>query len=105
MDRFVSKRLRLDPATAEINADVPRTRLEINLNWTQLLLVLNTYLMMVFFKVLTMKGKQLSATCLNRQKVVNGSTSSSGNFLSHVKSKCLYFYLYLFIDLFISLGM
>ncbi|KAE9522359.1 hypothetical protein AGLY_017237 [Aphis glycines] len=45
------------------------------------------YLFENFFTVISINVKKLNAVCQNCQKVICGSTSSSGNFLSHIKLK------------------
>ncbi|XP_060871381.1 uncharacterized protein LOC132945627 [Metopolophium dirhodum] len=86
MDRFVTKKIRLDLATGaqEENADDPHLDKS---NQAPLEPPSFKYLFNDFYKVLTVEGKKLSVICQNCQKVVNGSTNSSGNFLSHIKLK------------------
>lgn len=43
------------------------------------------YLFDEFYKIISLKGNKLSASCQNCSKIVNGSINSSGNFLSHYK--------------------
>jgi len=91
MDRFVTKKIRLDLATVatEENADDPHSTIDKS-NQAPLEAPSFKYLFNDFYKVLTVEGKKLSAKCQNCQKVVNGSTNSSGNFLSHIKVSFLY---------------
>lgn len=44
-----------------------------------------TYLFENLFTVVSINDKKLNAVCQNCQKVICGFTSSSGNFLSHIK--------------------
>lgn len=43
------------------------------------------YLFDEFYKVISINGSKLSASCQNCSKIISGSTSSSGNLLSHIK--------------------
>jgi len=43
------------------------------------------YLFNEFYKIISLEGNKLSASCQNCSKIVNGSINSSGNFLSHYK--------------------
>jgi len=89
MDRFVTKKIRLDLAAVETeeNVDDPHSTTNQAPSFK--------YLFNDFYKVLNVEGKKLSVICQNCQKVVNGSTNSSGNFLSHIKvSFCIYYYIY-----------
>lgn len=92
MDRFVTKKIRLDLETVatEENVDDPRSIIDRS-NQAPLEAPSFKYLFNDFYKVLTVEGKKLSAICQNCQKVVNGSTNSSGNFLSHIKVSFVYF--------------
>ncbi|KAF0738974.1 Dimer Tnp hAT domain-containing protein [Aphis craccivora] len=45
------------------------------------------YLFGEFYKLVSINGSKLSALCQNCPKVISGSTSSSGNLLSHIKHK------------------
>lgn len=95
MDRFVTKKIRLDLATkaTEENVDDPHSTID---KFIQAPLEAPSfkYLFNEFYKVLSVEDKKLSVICQNCQKVVNGSTNSSGNFLSHIKvSFCIYYYI------------
>lgn len=43
------------------------------------------YLFDEFYKLTSINGSKLSASCQNCPKIISGSTSSSGNLLSHIK--------------------
>lgn len=43
------------------------------------------YLFNEYYKIISLEGNKLSASCQNCSKIVNGSINSSGNFLSHYK--------------------
>ncbi|KAF0704935.1 protein stand still-like, partial [Aphis craccivora] len=86
MDRFVTKKIRLDLTTVatEENVDDPHLTIDKS-NQAHLEAPSFKYLFNDFYKVLTVEGKKLSVICQNCQQVVNGSTNSKGNFLSHIK--------------------
>jgi len=44
-----------------------------------------SYLFGEFYKLISINGTKLTALCQNCPKVISGSTSSSGNLLSHIK--------------------
>ncbi|XP_050064795.1 uncharacterized protein LOC114119892 [Aphis gossypii] len=88
MDRFVTKKIRLDLTTVatEENVDDPHSTIDKSIQ-APLEAPSFKYLFNDFYKVLAVEGKKLSVICQNCQKIVNGSTNSSGNFLSHIKLK------------------
>lgn len=43
------------------------------------------------FYIISINGSKLTALCQNCPKVISGSTSSSGNLLSHIKVSLLLF--------------
>jgi hypothetical protein len=47
------------------------------------------YLFDEFYKLISIDGSKLTASCQNCPKVIIGSTSSSGNLLSHIKVSIL----------------
>lgn len=49
------------------------------------------YLFYNFYKCICIKDNEITASCQNCSKTVSGSTSSRGNFLSHIKVCIMYF--------------
>lgn len=43
------------------------------------------YLFDEFYKLISINGEKLIASCVNCHKNISGSTKSSGNLLSHIK--------------------
>jgi hypothetical protein len=97
MDRFVTKKICLDLATATTKENVNDSHSTIDTldksNHAPLEAPSFKYLFNDFYKVLAVEGKKLSVICQNCQKSVNESINSSRNFLSHIKvSFCIYYY-------------